>query len=53
MSRRGSILIVHQIPSGMKRAGYAPYTREGAIPSPCNCKTLAVMEGQEAIAGLV
>ena len=33
MSRRGSILIVHQIPSGTKRGGYVPYTREGAIPS--------------------
>lgn len=39
MSRRGSILIVHQIPSGTKRGSHEPYTREGAIPSPCNCKT--------------
>lgn len=27
MSRQGSILIVHQIPSGTKRGGHAPYTR--------------------------
>ena len=27
MSRQGSILIVHQIPSGKKRGGHAPYTR--------------------------
>ncbi len=39
MSRRGSVLVIHQIHSGTKRGGHAPYMREGSAPSPCNCKT--------------
>ena len=52
MSRRGSILIVHQIPSGTKRGGHAPYTREGQFPPLVIARLLVVTEGQEAIAGL-
>ena len=52
MSRRGSILIVHQIPSGTKRGGHAHTQGREQFPPLVIARLLVVMEGQEAIAGL-